>query len=80
MGGRSDSCLVIIERKGQTVNSCSSLRLSSLLHTLDAWPGNGQGAAYARVCDVMKREGNTHFAVSGEPHNKAFPRVVESAE
>jgi len=38
-----------------------------------------QDGSYARFCAIVKREGITHYAESGEPHKKAFHAAVEGA-
>jgi hypothetical protein len=38
-----------------------------------------EDGSYARFCEIVKREGITRYAESGEPHKKAFHATVESA-
>lgn len=38
-----------------------------------------QDGSYARFCEIVKREGVTHYAEAGEPQWKAFHTAVESA-
>ena len=35
---------------------------------------------YQRFCEIVEREGITHYAERGEEHRKAFHRRVEEAE
>lgn len=37
-----------------------------------------QDGTYARFCEIVKREGITHYAEAGEPHKKAFHAEVEA--
>jgi hypothetical protein len=39
-----------------------------------------QDGTYARFCEIVKQEGITHYAESGEPHKKAFHAEVEAAK
>lgn len=39
-----------------------------------------QDGTYARFCEIVKREGITHYAEAGEPHKKAFHAEVEAAK
>ncbi len=39
-----------------------------------------QDGTYARLCEIVKREGITHYAEAGEPHKKAFHAEVEAAK
>jgi len=39
-----------------------------------------QDGTYARFCEIVQREGITHYAEAGEPHKKAFHAEVEAAK
>lgn len=39
-----------------------------------------QDGTYARFCEIVKREGITHYAEAGDPHKKAFHAEVEAAK
>lgn len=39
-----------------------------------------QNGTYARFCEIVQREGITHYAEAGEPHKKAFHAEVEAAK
>ena len=39
-----------------------------------------QDGSYTRFCEIVKREGITHYAESGDPHKKAFHAAVEKAK
>jgi Domain of unknown function (DUF4838) len=39
-----------------------------------------QDGTYARFCEIVKREGITHYAEAGEPQKKAFHAEVEAAK
>lgn len=39
-----------------------------------------QDGTYARFCQIVEREGVTHYAEAGEPHKRAFHAAVEAAK
>jgi hypothetical protein len=38
-----------------------------------------QDGTYARFCEIVKREGVTHYAEAGEAHKQAFHAEIEAA-
>lgn len=39
-----------------------------------------QDGTYARFCQIVEREGITHYAEAGEPHKRAFHAVMEAVK